>query len=865
MARKIPISIFILLLIFNLPIHSETEGEKKKLQKINTEVHHTFFNINNISTYIYNNGDADISPTGNSGFIYPKGENKAAVFKSGLVWGAKVNGEIRVGGSTYNSGLRPGKILSDGTAEDPQKASVRVYRVRHDYSMAVFSSEINDGEGTKEEIRNQYELDWNEWPASDGAPFTDLDGDGVYNPQKDIPGVEGADQTLWFVANDFDPDQTNSLYGSLPLGIEMQTTVWGYNNDEPLGNMLFKKYKLINKSSTVFDSMYISIWSDPDLGGGGDDFVGCDTLLDLGFVYNGDDEDAQYGRNSPSMGFKLLQGPLVDGKPFDTGQLNGRVINGKKNLLMTSFFVMRKGSQGLGDPTLRNYEMGTLVIYNYFQSLDAFGTKLTMPDIYGGEVTKFPLNGNPITRQGWNDGILYPPGDRRFMVVSGPFTMAVGDTQEVVFAEIIAGAKPGIDRFLALQQLKLYCGLAQESYNSNFGLTLPIPIEEVHVEELDREIILSWYNNENIDLVESYNPFSYEFQGYTIYQFPDKTAILEEAKEVLIYDIIDGKAKITTSVFNPNDRSTLYSVVKNGSDSGIKRHASIKTNVFDSNQLLNNGTEYHFGLAPYAVSKNLNLFPNLIEPEVLRFSAVPQSLKPGTSILSNYGDTIEVTHTNGESNLEIKIVVVNPFELKGQNYKINFEKVTDTNSTNYKNYVWSLIDEENNILIDNHEIIINNRLGLTESIIVEGFQIKNFIINDEQINPLTENDKYSFATTKTIIDDNELAKSKIDQINVFPNPYYCTQTNEVDQYLKHVTFNHLPKEAIIRIYNLAGHLVRTFHKNDESQFLKWYLTNENNFPISSGLYIAHIELPELGKHKILKLAIIMETTVPDFL
>lgn len=38
---------------------------KKNLQKINIEVHHTFININNISTCIYNNGDADIAPSGN--------------------------------------------------------------------------------------------------------------------------------------------------------------------------------------------------------------------------------------------------------------------------------------------------------------------------------------------------------------------------------------------------------------------------------------------------------------------------------------------------------------------------------------------------------------------------------------------------------------------------------------------------------------------------------------------------------------------------------------------------------------------------------------------------------------------------------
>ena len=863
MVRKISISIFILFFTINLPIRSETEGEKKKLQKQNTEVHFTHFNINNISTYVYNNGDADISPTGNSGFIYPKGEHKAAVFESGLVWDATINGEIRVGGSTYNQGLRPGKILANGFAEDPQNPSVRVYRVRPDYTNADLSSEINDYEGTGQEIRNQYELDWNEWAAVDGAPFDDIDNDGVYDPHKDIPGVPGADQTLWFVANDLDSNQAKRLYGSLPLGLEIQTTVWGYNADEPLGNMLFKKYKFINKSNTNFDSMYISIWADIDLGGAGDDYSGCDTLLNLMYVYNGDDDDAQYGTNVPAMGFKFLQGPIVKSTPDDKAIFNGTIKKGYKNLPISAHFFFIGSDAVYGDPTLGDYVNGTLQYHNLHQGRISTTGEAFIDPITGNE-TKFTLAGNPITGIGWVDGILHPPGDRRQGLVVGPFTMAVRDTQEVVFAEIIAGGKPGVDRFVALQQLKLYCGLAQEAYNSNFGLTLPIPIEEVHVEELDREIILSWYNNENIDLVESYNPFSYGFQGYTIYQFPQNNSTLEEAKEVLVYDIIDGKAKITARVFNPNDRSTLHSVVKNGSDSGIKRHASIKTNVFDSNQLLNNGTEYYFGLAPYAVSKNLNLFPNLIEPKVLRFSAIPQSRKPGTSIFSNYGDTIEVNHTNGTSDLEINVVVVNPFELKGKNYTIIFEKVTDTNSINYKNFVWSLVDDENNLLIDNHEIITNNKLGLTESIIVEGFQIENFIVDDEQINPIAENDEYTFETTKTIITDNELAKLEIDRINVFPNPYYCTQTNEVDQYLKHVTFNHLPKEAVIRIYNLAGHLVRTFHKNDESQFLKWYLTNENNFPISSGLYIVHIDLPELGKHKILKLAIILETTVPDF-
>lgn len=47
----------------------------------------TNLNINNISTFFYNNGISDISNMGNSGFVYPKGTGKTAVFSSGLLWG----------------------------------------------------------------------------------------------------------------------------------------------------------------------------------------------------------------------------------------------------------------------------------------------------------------------------------------------------------------------------------------------------------------------------------------------------------------------------------------------------------------------------------------------------------------------------------------------------------------------------------------------------------------------------------------------------------------------------------------------------------------------------------------------------------
>ena len=123
-------------------------------------------------------------------------------------------------------------------------------------------------------------------------------------------------------------------------------------------------------------------------------------------------------------------------------------------------------------------------------------------------------------------------------------------------------------------------------------------------------------------------------------------------------------------------------------------------------------------------------------------------------------------------------------------------------------------------------------------------------------------DTYSFGTTAPAF-SNDLARDQVNQINVFPNPYYGVNTEELNKYNRFVTFTHLPAEAKVRIFNLAGVLVKTIDKQDEGQFTRWDLANENGLPVASGLYIAYIELPELGTTKILKLAIIQEQQILD--
>ena len=83
-----------------------------------------------------------------------------------------------------------------------------------------------------------------------------------------------------------------------------------------LGNTIFTSYKFINKSGVLLDSMYVAQWADPDLGYAGDDATGCDTILSLGYAYNGEPKDANFanlGLPPPAVGYDFFQGPKVPG------------------------------------------------------------------------------------------------------------------------------------------------------------------------------------------------------------------------------------------------------------------------------------------------------------------------------------------------------------------------------------------------------------------------------------------------------------------------------------------------------------------------------------------------------------------------
>jgi len=421
----------------------------------------TLININNVSAWYWADGIQENRPDlpANAGLTFPRG-TVHAVYAAGIFWGGKVKDGIapalRANGTYYGyTGWQPGRILGlrTGLAEDTSAADARIWRIRKDYGTADLRDDAAEyflvpqdsvTQAQIDSLRNQYARDWSEWPWQKGAPFYDANHDGIKGPGED-PGLAGADQVIWYVANDL-----VSLQPWLcpPTGIEMQGTIWGYNSSDAIGNTIFKRCRLVYKgtastpANAVIDSMCFGQWSDPDIGDLYDDFAGCDTTLNLGFAYNGTAVDAEYARFGlapPAFGYTVLQGPLFPGGSlFDTAMFDFRKIPGKKNRHMTGFTAQAIGGSIEYEPYL-NYT-GAIQWYQGFRGLPFSPPGPPDPppltDFTTSKETFFWLSGNPVAQTGWIDGIIDLPGERRILLGSGPFTMALGDTQEIIVADV---------------------------------------------------------------------------------------------------------------------------------------------------------------------------------------------------------------------------------------------------------------------------------------------------------------------------------------------------------------------------------------------------------------------------------------------
>ena len=727
------ITIAVFLFLFSLTNFGQKVSDK--MQKISTEnITRTFFNGNNISTVFHGDGLSDIHRSGSAGFEYPKGTRNFAVYATGFMWGAYIEGDpqVKVSGTKFISLLQPGKILENGTADDPKLPKYRIYRVRNDVfpggPIVDLSSEMRDEGDTYVNIRAKYETDWNEWPVDDGAPFVDKNNNGIYEPEYDIPGVENAKQTIWYVVNDltlvlFDISPTHRV-----LGIEIQVIIWGYDNQPVFSNMLFRKHKLINKSQNEFKDMYVSIWSDADIGWSGNDVGGTDTINSMVYTYNLDEHDYDYeNMTPPAVGFQLLQGPLVVGKAGEDRNKNNindasdyaiydsKIVGpGFINLPMTASYFPLEHVPGV---RITDAD-GANKRYLFFQGINAHTEEPYIDPITGNE-TVYPYSGDPVNQTGWIDS---DPYDERVAFASGPFNMAPGDTQEVVTGHLAA---MGSNHLESVNLLKYYAGKAHNAYaNLNLPKTLPAPPRpEISITSTIDGILIDWdLNNDLLDEIEDFSSQGYIFQGYNLYQVEGAYLGFPLDKKIAVFDIVDGITTIRGEIRDTLSGFPIQGIAQYGTDSGIQRSILIERDT-EQNSFLIKGKEYTFGISSYSYNNSEVRIKSTESPIHFKTTTHLDYL-PG----ANYGDEISYLHSFGNGDEDfLNLRVVQPSSLTGEQYEVFFTKNDTSMFWNLKNITTESMVLQNQLVLDGVDIYTNEN---TKNPIVDGFEI-NLKVNYE--------------------------------------------------------------------------------------------------------------------------------------
>ena len=505
---------------------------------------------NNLDMFLTNHGSFgwDLS-TSEPGLRYPKGTTKTALFAAGIWVGAQVNDTVRTCIAEYSQEYAPGPMYN-GTFQVDQP-TFKNYRL---------------------EANNTTSDDYLNWPSQPAPSGQGAPVDTLGNPL-----LQG-DLTLWSVYNDADPGRhTNGSAGrTKPLGLEIQQSTFAFARGGALGNIIFIKFRMINKGANNLDSTYVSIWADPDLGDASDDLVGCDTTLSLGYCYNETNNDAVYGGACPAVGFDFFRGPIVQVSPgvYDT-------------LGMTSFNKYINGE----DPT------SATEAYHLMQGRKKDGSALHENDNPLDPITTFQFPGDPVAPSGWLDG---GGNDRRMQLSTGPFTMAPGDTQDVVCALIVG---QGSNNISSITDLKQKDAAAQVVFDLNFDIPSPPPNPTVYVHPLDRGIRLIWgkepvgTNSENLNLGQDFH-----FEGFRVWQFPSNNAGFPP-KVVATFDVDDSVGPIYSDLFNSAKGGVERNLVISGTNSGLQFALDLTNDALRGGRLINN-RDYYFAVTSYSFDVN---------------------------------------------------------------------------------------------------------------------------------------------------------------------------------------------------------------------------------------------------------------------
>lgn len=289
----------------------------------------TSLSYNSAAALINNNGTFFYNPeNGDPGYTIPAGNTSSAIrFMNITMGGINANGwGIVATANETQSDFRPGPIATN--FQDVTYQSRFAQSLWHVNRQTINNHQLHwsdPGYIVPMEISN--------WPGngntSNGeaamlAPFYDADHDQLYEPEAgDYPEIRG-DDAIYLIINDKKP-HTTVIGNNTSFNVEIHVMFYQYaSEDLILANTTFIHSSYIHRGNVLIGNLNIGSYVDFNLGNPNDDFVGCDSLRNLVYCYNGDhvDEDTPdntgYGNNPPAIGIQLLNESLVTHNPEAT-------------------------------------------------------------------------------------------------------------------------------------------------------------------------------------------------------------------------------------------------------------------------------------------------------------------------------------------------------------------------------------------------------------------------------------------------------------------------------------------------------------------------------------------------------------------
>ncbi len=409
---------FVLMFLLRIAVFSQQTSYEVKFDWIESKnIKMAVSNIG-LDSYNFEKNEPGFLAKLNDGKFHP------VIYNDAVLLGGIVDGEVRISGNLWNSisTLIPGYFAGRDSILFKQPGIWKI--------VDNIDSLNNDS------LKNVFLSNWTNWPVDIGAPWSDNDNDNVYSPSFDSPKLF-ADENIYTVFNDYNPEQVEKYFRKPQLNLELHLSVFAFKDQNFLGDVIFKRYKIINKNRSPIEKFYFSFFVDPDIGFSNDDYVGCDSSLGLSYAYNSKNNDDILGTNVPAVG-QLILGNKKNGTENYPGMTSFTPLSDWNNIVRVF---------PVSDDSSASYA------YNEIKGFKQDGSSVINP------VTKaptlFPLNGDPVSKKGWYLGRNDPSAeadDYFYLLSSGPVDLAPDESITIDIANFYSTGSSNLNSVTLLKE-----------------------------------------------------------------------------------------------------------------------------------------------------------------------------------------------------------------------------------------------------------------------------------------------------------------------------------------------------------------------------------------------------------------------------